>query len=80
MALSIAQTPADVSLAQSPIIFSISESVSSVIANAGFQYVADLYYWTGSLTNSSSVADYTMVKFPNVSLILIIVIYVRIKF
>ena len=68
MALSIAQTPADVSLAQSPIIFSISESVSSVIANTGFQYVADLYYWTGSLTNSSSVADYTMVKFPNVSL------------
>jgi hypothetical protein len=68
MALSIAQTPAAVSLAQSPIIFSISESVSSVISNTGFQYVADLYYWTGSLTNSSSVAEYTMVKFPNVSL------------
>ena len=68
MALSIAQTPAAVSLAQSPIIFSISESVSSVITNTGFQYVADLYYWTGSLTNSSSVAEYTMVKFPNVSL------------
>ena len=68
MALSIAQTPAAVSLAQSPIIFSISESVSSVIFNTGFQYVADLYYWTGSLTNSSSVAEYTMVKFPNVSL------------
>jgi hypothetical protein len=68
MALSIAQTPAAVSLAQSPIIFSISESVSSLISNTGFQYVADLYYWTGSLTNSSSVAEYTMVKFPNVSL------------
>lgn len=68
MALSIAQTPAAVSLAQSPIIFSISESVSSVIANTGFQYVADLYYWTGSMTQSSSVSDYTMVKFPNISL------------
>jgi hypothetical protein len=68
MALSIAQTPASASLAQSPIIFSISESVTSVIANTAFQYVADLYYWTGSMTQSSSVSEYTMVKFPNVSL------------
>ena len=68
MALSIVQTPATASLAQSPIIFSINESTTGTIANTGFQYVADLYYWTGSLTNSSSVADYTMVKFPNVSL------------
>jgi hypothetical protein len=68
MALSIAQTPASASLAQSPIIFSISESVTSEISNTAFQYVADLYYWTGSLTNSSSVSEYTMVKYPNVSL------------
>jgi hypothetical protein len=68
MALSIAQTPANVSLAQSPIIFSIVESDTGIVSNTGFQYVADLYYWTGSLTNSSSVSDYTMVKFPNVSL------------
>ena len=68
MALYIAQTPASASLAQSPIIFSISESVTSVISNTAFQYVADLYYWTGSMTQSSSVSEYTMVKFPNVSL------------
>jgi len=64
MSLSIVQTPATASLAQSPIIFSVLENSASV-ANAGFQYVADLYYWTGSLTNSSSVASYTMVKYPN---------------
>jgi hypothetical protein len=64
MSLSIVQTPATCSLAQSPIIFSLFENSASV-ANAGFQYVADLYYWTGSLTNSSSLPNYTMVKYPN---------------
>lgn len=66
MSLSINQTPATCSLAQSPIIFSVFEN-TSVVANTGFQYVADLYYWTGSLSASGSVADYTMVKYPNTS-------------
>ena len=64
MSLSIYQTPATASLAQSPIIFSVVES-TAIVANNGFQYVAELYYWTGSLTNSASVSDYTMVKYPN---------------
>ncbi len=65
MSLSIVQTPATVSLAQSPIIFSVNESNLAIVASAGFQYVGDLYYWTGSLTDSGSTADYTMTKYPN---------------
>ena len=64
MALSINQEPAIVNLAQSPIIFSIFED-TAVLAYTGFQYVADLYYWTGSMSNSGSIPDYTMVKYPN---------------
>lgn len=69
MALSITQTPATISLAQSPIIFTVAESNSATVANTGFQYVADLYYWSGTITNSGSVADYTLVKYPNTSLV-----------
>jgi hypothetical protein len=64
MALSLLQTPATASLAQSPIIFSLSES-TPVYTSSSFQYVGELYYWTGSTTNSSSVPDYTITKFPN---------------
>ena len=64
MALSITQTPATCSLAQSPIIFTIAES-TPVYTSSSFQYIGELYYWTGSLTQSSSVADYTITKFPN---------------
>lgn len=65
MAITILQTPAEVSLAQSPVIFSISSSTD--IANAGFQYVCDLYYWTGSSAISGTV-DYQLVKYPNTEL------------
>jgi hypothetical protein len=68
MALSIIQTPAAVSLAQSPIIFAVSESNASALTSASFQYNADLYYWTGTTTQSGSAGDYTLVKYPNESL------------
>ena len=64
MSLSITQTPASCSLAQSPIIFSVLEN-TPVITSSSFQYVGELFYWTGSLTSSSSVADYTIIKYPN---------------
>lgn len=67
MALSIIQTPAAVSLAQSPIIFAVSESNASALTSASFQYNADLYYWTGTETQSGSAGDYTLVKYPNES-------------
>jgi hypothetical protein len=64
MAITILQTPAQVSPAQSPIVFSVSESVNTT--NTAFQYLADLYYWTGSKSASGS-ADYTLAKYPNAS-------------
>lgn len=66
MSLSLLQTPPLVGLAQSPMIFSLSES-TPVYTSSSFQYVGELYYWTGSLTNSGSSADYTITKFPNTS-------------
>ena len=64
MALTLLQNPATASLAQSPIIFSVTSSTD--VANSGFQYVVDLYYWTGSEASSGS-AKYTLTKFPNSS-------------
>jgi hypothetical protein len=66
MSLSLLQTPPAVGLAQSPIIFSLSEN-TPVYTSSSFQYIGELYYWTGSLTNSGSSADYTITKFPNTS-------------
>ena len=67
MALTIIQTPAVVSLAQSPIIFAVSESNAAALTSASFQYNADLYYWTGTTAQSGSAGDYTLVKYPNES-------------
>ena len=65
MSISITQTPATASLAQSPIIFTISESNPLVFTSSSFQYVGELYYWTGSVLDSGSLSDYTISKFPN---------------
>jgi len=66
MSLSITQTPAVVSLAQSPIIFTVSESDTNLLTSSSFQYVGELYYWQGGPSASGS-ADYTIVKYPNQS-------------
>jgi hypothetical protein len=66
MAFSITQTPATVNLSQSPVIYTVFED-TPVITSSSFQYVGELYYWTGSLTQSGSAADYTVVKYPNTS-------------
>lgn len=63
MALSITQTPATASLAQSPIVFTLSES-TDVIYSSSFQYNANLYYWDGTPSASGS-SKYTLVKYPN---------------
>ena len=64
MSISINQTPASASLAQSPIIFSVLESDANILASSSMQYVAELTYWTGSILVSGS-ADYTLTKYPN---------------
>ena len=64
MSISITQTPAQISLAQSPVVFSVLESNGALLTSSSVQYIGELYYWTGSLYNSSS-ANYTLVKYPN---------------
>ena len=66
MSLSITQTPATASLAQSPIIFTVAESNPVLLTSSSFQYIGELYYWQGGPFNSGS-ADYTIAKFPNTS-------------
>jgi len=67
MSLSITQTPAETSLAQSPIIFTVAESNLALLTSSSFQYVGDLYYWTGTPLASGSSVDYTISKYPNTS-------------
>lgn len=64
MAISVNQQPSSVSLSQSPIVFSFKET-SDAITSSSFQYMIDLYYWSGSQSNSGSAPDYTLVKYPN---------------
>lgn len=66
MALNITQFPASCSLVQSPTIFTLSES-GDVYESASFQYYLDLYYWNGTPSDSGSVQNYTLVKYPNES-------------
>jgi hypothetical protein len=66
MGLSISQYPSSASLSQSPIIFSFKET-GAVITSSSFQYMLDLYYWTGSQSGSGSAPEYTLVKYPNAS-------------
>ena len=66
MALSYNQFPATASLVQSPTVFTLSES-GLVYNSASFQYYLDLYYWDGTPNQSASIANYTLVKYPNAS-------------
>ena len=65
MSLSITQTPALVSLAQSPIIFTVAESDANLLTSSSFQYIGNLYYWQGGLNASGSTAEYIINKYPN---------------
>jgi len=65
MAIEFLQYPASCSLAQSPIVCAVSESVTGSIASSSFQYIAELYYWTGSESDSGSFSDFTLAKYPN---------------
>jgi len=66
MALTYNQFPATASLVQSPTVFTLSES-GLVYTSASFQYYLDLYYWDGTPNQSASIANYTLVKYPNAS-------------
>lgn len=64
MALTILQFPATASLAQSPMIFSLSSSTDTT--QSSFQYTAELWYWDGAVGDSGS-SKYNLVKYPNSS-------------
>jgi hypothetical protein len=48
-------------------IFTVAES-SGVVYSSSFQYYGELYYWTGS-TTKPALPEYTLVKYPNESLV-----------
>ena len=60
------QKPSDIQPAQSPIVFSVTTSGSNEYTASGFQYVANLYVWGGSLDQSGSYI-YQARKYPNAS-------------
>ena len=51
------------SLAQSPVIFSVSSS--TLVGQANFQYVGELTIWTGSVADSGSGNTWTLAKYPS---------------
>jgi len=63
MSYSFIQTPATMSLAQSPVIFAVSSSQYTNEIN--FQYIGELTIWTGSLTASGSGDTWTLAKYPS---------------
>ena len=66
MALSFTQEATPLNMAQSPIPYTLSES-GDVITSSSFQYVLDLYYWSGDTGDKPSSPNYTLVKYPNES-------------
>ena len=65
MALVFNQTPPTLSLAQSPVAFSVFEN-TGLYTGSEFQYTCQLTYWTGSVEASGSY-DYYLTKYPNTS-------------
>ena len=66
MALSFTQQPATCSLAQSPIVFGVSES-SGLLTSSSFQYLGELTIWSGTTGDSGNGQVYTLAKYPNAS-------------
>ena len=65
MALVFNQLPPTMSLAQSPIAFSVFEN-TGLYSGSEFQYTCQLNYWMGNESDSGSY-DYLLTKFPNTS-------------
>ncbi len=63
MAYTITQLPAALSFAESPIVFSVLDTVNA--NNDQYQYVMKLKYWTGSYAQEPAAFNYVMQKYPN---------------
>jgi hypothetical protein len=66
MSITVLQKPYGFTPAQSPIVFSVLESVSNNITASEFQYTANLYVWSGTYSQSGSYL-YQARKYPNPS-------------
>ena len=64
MSIVLNQKPGDIQPAQSPIVFSVTENTASFVTASEFQYKANLYIWSGTLTQSGSYL-YQLRKYPN---------------
>jgi hypothetical protein len=64
MSIQILQRPTDIQPAQSPIVFSVQETIPSFITASEFQYTANLYIWDGTPQSSGSYL-YQARKYPN---------------
>ena len=58
------QLPPSLSLAQSPVVFSVT---NAAFRSSSFFYTCQLSIWTGSEANSGSATQYALRKFPNSS-------------
>lgn len=56
------QLPPSLSLAQSPVVFSVT---NAAYQSSSFYYTCQLSIWTGSEANSGSATQYALRKFPN---------------
>lgn len=65
MALVFTQLPPTLSLAQSPVAYSVFEN-GGLYSGSEFQYTCQLTFWTGSESVSGSY-DYLLTKYPNTS-------------
>ena len=65
MALVFNQLPPTMSLAQSPVAFSVFEN-TGLYSGSEFQYICELTYWMGNESASGSY-DYFLTKYPNTS-------------
>lgn len=65
MSLSIIQHPGFITLSQSPIVFTVSESNSEILNNNTFQYLAKIYYWKGEVANKQLLPNYELSKYKN---------------
>lgn len=63
MSYSFIQTPATMSLGQSPTIFSVSSS--TLVGSTNFQYIGFLNIWSGSQLDSASSDVWQLAKYPS---------------
>jgi hypothetical protein len=66
MSITVLQKPSDIQPAQSPIVFSVITSGSQAYTASEFQYTANLYIWSGTMSQSGSYV-YQARKYPNQS-------------